>query len=296
MRIRSLFAGVAVGAVALMLTGGYGFGQTAPPGPNVKPPALAAPAVNPQESVLLANLYMQTSAEYEAVCLQTYSLALERLKTKLAARSIGDLKPAVVMDLDETVIDNSGFQSFLDREKLEYSDALWDLWEKNYPGEVRLIPGAKGFIAGAENLGVTVVYPSNRLTKNSAGTVSVLTRLGLNTEAIRDRLLLKDAGSGSDKTARRKAADQKYLVLMYFGDNLRDFSEEFAAPRLAENDESGQRKAIAERRAKVDRAAYRWGNDWIILPNPVYGEWQRLLGRNPRTKLNTTRMVAPAPK
>ncbi len=261
-----------------------------------KPPVTATPAVNPQESVLLANLYMQTSAEYAAVCLQTYSLALERLKTKLAARAVGDLKPAVVMDLDETVIDNSGFQSFIDREKLNYSDALWDVWEKSYPDEVRLIPGAKAFIAGAENLGVTVVYLSNRLTKNSAGTASALTRLGLNTEGLTDRLLLKEAGGSSDKTARRKSADQKYLILMYFGDNLRDFSEEFAAPKLAETDDAGQLKAIAERRAKVDRAAYRWGNDWIILPNPVYGEWQKLLGKDPRTKLNKTRMTVPAAK
>ncbi len=285
---------VAASAAVLLLANGYCFGQTAPPGPAVKPASAVAPAVNPQESLLLANLYMQTSAEYEAVCLQTYSLALERLKIKLAAQSVGERKPAVVMDLDETVIDNSGFQTFLDREKLNYSDALWDVWEKDYPDEVRLIPGAKGFITGAENLGVTVVYLSNRLTKNSAGTKSALRRLELNTEGIDDRLLLQETGGSSDKTARRKSADRKFLVLMYFGDNLRDFSEDFVAPKLAETDDAGQLKAIAERRAKVDRAAYRWGNDWIILPNPVYGEWQRLLGRDPRTKLNKTRMTAPS--
>jgi acid phosphatase len=239
---------------------------------------------------------MQTSAEYEAICLQTYSLALERLKMKLASQSMGQKKPAVVMDLDETVIDNSGFQSFLDREKLDYSDTTWDVWERDYPEEVRLVPGAKGFITAAENLGVTVVYLSNRMAKNSAGTKSALTRLGLNIDGIDGRLLLKEAGGSSDKTARRKSADEKYAVLMYFGDNLRDFSEEFAAPKVSETDESAQRKAIAERRARVDRAAYRWGNNWIILPNPVYGEWQRLLGKDPRTKLNKTRMVLPAAK
>jgi 5'-nucleotidase (lipoprotein e(P4) family) len=292
--MRSFFAGVAV--VVSLMGNSLCFAQTAPPGPKAKSPAATIPAINPQESVLLANLYMQTSGEYEAICLQTYSLALERLKTKLAAQAMGDRKPAVVMDLDETVIDNSGFQSFLDREKLNYSDALWDSWEKDYPDEVRLIPGAKGFIAGAENLGVTVVYLSNRLTKNSAGTATALTRLGLNTEGLSDRLLLKEPGTSSDKTARRKTANEKFSVLMYFGDNLRDFSEEFAAPKLGETDDAGQLKAIAERRAKVDRAAYRWGNDWVILPNPVYGEWQRLLGKDPRTKLNKTRMVVPAAK
>lgn len=279
--------------VALALAGNYcfAFAQTAAPPPGPKPPAAVTSATNPQESVLLANLYMQTSAEYQAVCLQTYSLALERLKTKLAARAVGDLKPAVIMDLDETIIDNSGFQSFLDRDKLNYADPLWDSWEKDYPDEVRLIPGAKGFIAGAENLHVTVIYLSNRLTKNSAGTVTALTRLGMNMENLGDRLMLKEAGQSSDKTARRQAANEKFSVLMYFGDNLRDFSEEFAAPKLADADEAGQEKAIAERRDKVDHAAYRWGNDWIILPNPVYGEWQRLLGKDPRSKLHKTRMT-----
>ena len=38
------------------------------------------------------------------------------------------------------------------------------------------------------------------------------------------------------------------------------------------------------------RANYHWGNDWFILPNPVYGEWQRLCGDNPRGKLKVTAM------
>ena len=58
------------------------------------------------------------------------------------------------MDLDETVVDNAGFQSFLDRERLAYSDALWDQWESKYAGDTRLIPGAKAFIEAAEGMGV----------------------------------------------------------------------------------------------------------------------------------------------
>lgn len=274
------------------LTLGIGIGSAGLLPLNARPAAIqpASPA-NPQERVLDANLYMQTAAEYRACCLQTYGWALERLRTRLAAVKSGELRPAVVMDLDETVVDNSAFQSFLDRERLNYSDALWERWEKDFPREVRLIPGAKGFIEAAERMGVTVVYISNRLVKHQDSTIAALKNLGLNTEGIADRILLKE--QTSDKTARRKIAEQRYSVLLYFGDNLRDFSEEFVSPRLVPNDLAGQQQAIQDRAQKVEKASFRWGNDWIILPNPVYGEWQRLLGSDPRRHLRQTTMTAP---
>ncbi len=249
------------------------------------------PAINPQERGIDANLYMQTSAEYAAVCLQTYNWALERLKQKLAATKHGELRPAIVLDLDETVIDNSAYQSFLYREKTTSTTENWEVWEKRYPQEVRLVPGAKAFVEAAEQLGVAAVYISNRNAKNQAGTVAALEHVGLNTNDIASRLLLRD--NTSDKSARRKLAEQRFNVLIYFGDNLRDFSEEFVAPNLNANDDAGQKRAIAERLLKAQRANYRWGNDWIVLPNPAYGEWVRLLGDEPGKKFRPTEMKMP---
>ena len=254
-------------------------------------PSTALQAPNPQERGVDANLYMQTAAEYAAVCLQTYNWALERLKQKLATAKHGELRPAVVMDLDETVLDNSGYQSFLYREKLASTTQNWEVWEKSYSQEVRLVPGAKAFVEAAEQLGVTVVYLSNRTTKNQEGTIAALKHVGLNTDELANRLLLRDALP--DKTARRKLAEQRFNVLMYFGDNLRDFSEEFVAPGLNANDDAAQQQAIAERLVKVQRANYHWGNDWIVLPNPAYGEWTRLLGNEPGKKFRPTEMKLP---
>ena len=87
--------------------------QAVPPG---------AAAVNPQENRVLADLYMK-SAEYRACCLQVYRCGLRRLDEILKATH--PPRPAVVMDLDETVLDNSAFQTFLYRHGLDYSDALW---------------------------------------------------------------------------------------------------------------------------------------------------------------------------
>jgi acid phosphatase len=243
---------------------------------------------NPQEPELYANLYMQTSAEYRAVCIQTYALAAERLQQKLAVPRLDGNPPAVVMDLDETVLDNGGYESFLDRNKLAYSQPAWDRWERDFASEVRLIPGAKGFIDWAESKGVSVVYISNRADANRAGTIAALRNVGLSVDGIDKRLMLKT--NNSDKTARRRLAEQDYRVLMYFGDNLRDFDERFVVPKLDPKDAAGQDRAIADRLAKVDASAYRFGGDWIILPNPVYGEWTAPLGSDPHSKLRPTNL------
>ncbi|MCC7434907.1 MAG: hypothetical protein IT363_09495 [Methanoregulaceae archaeon] len=243
----------------------------------------AGQAPNPQERTLDANLYMQTSAEYRAVCVQTYNWAAERLTQKLANLDDSTKPPAVVMDLDETVIDNASFQSYIDREKMTYSDVVWEKYESGYPSEVKLIPGAKSFIDRAEALGVTVIYLSNRVAKHREATIKALTHVGLSTEGIDQRLLLKD--DTSNKTVRRAKAAESHRVIMLVGDNLRDFSEEFTTPARDFKDPVNGEIAMKQRWEAVDRNAWRFGTDYIVLPNPVYGEWQKLLGTNPRGML-----------
>lgn len=241
-----------------------------------------AAAGNPQENRLLADLYMQMAAEYRACCLQTYRLAGERLTELLKAPAANGRPPAVVVDLDETVFDNGNFQTFLYRNRLTYDDRYWEVWERDFPNEVGLVPGARGFIDAAEAAGVTVIYLSNRVPKYKDSTVRALARNGLNVAGIADRLYLKDGSS--DKTARRKVAEEQFRVLLTFGDNLRDFSEEFKV-------KPGQ-TTVAGRAAQVDAAADKWGKSWIILPNPSYGEWERLLHPNPIDDLRPTKMMA----
>jgi acid phosphatase len=277
--------------VGLIIGLGLGSAGVVSLGAQQLPPQVVA-AVNPQERALDANLYMQTAAESRACCLQIYHWMTERLRSKLAVLPTGGKPPAVVMDLDETVFDNSPFQTFLDRERLVYTDSWWDIWERDYSSEVGLIPGAKSFIATAEDLGVTVIYITNRVDKHRLATVAALKQNGLNTRNIDSRLMTKT--DTSDKSLRRLLADASYRVLLYAGDNLRDFSEEFLVSKLDADDTVGQRQAIQDRKAKVDRAAYHWGMDWFVFPNPVYGEWQKPLGNRPRDQLRPTRMKRPA--
>jgi acid phosphatase len=224
---------------------------------------------------------MQTAAEYRACCYQAYNLATRRLRER-HAEARGDGMPlAVVMDLDETVLDNAGFQAMLLRSGLAYDQRLWDLWEGQAADDLALVPGVKEFLDEAARLGVTVVHISNRSEKFRASTEAALRRLGI--PARKPEYLKLSTGTG-DKTQRRREVEKDYRVLLYVGDNLRDFDETFrcavdnANPATRTTDPAKLEAAIRERKDKVDQARGRWGAEWVILPNPAYGEWTKPLG------------------
>ena len=90
-------------------------------------PALAAdPAPQgsvPQSDLLNAELWMQRSVEYKANALAVYALGKVQLDKALADKNwtaateqtgnYQELPPAVVLDLDETAMDNSAYQTGL---------------------------------------------------------------------------------------------------------------------------------------------------------------------------------------
>jgi len=254
-----------------------------------------APAL-PEAARLGANLYLQASAEYRACCYGIYKGATMRLETMLQSARPKPAFPAVVMDLDETVLDNSAFQTFLYKNHLEYTEDRWADYEEHYPQDVTLIPGAREFIGRAEKSGVTVVFISNRSEAFKKSTMEALQRLGVGGVHLEGRLYLKPVNGSSDKAARREAVAAKYNVLMYFGDNLRDFSEAFANSKLPPNATAEDHaKAYQARAAQADHAQGHWGVDWYVLPNPVYGEWDRAIGPDPVVLMHPTSMTVKGP-
>lgn len=269
------------GLVIVFVTGPWAFGQQSPT-PAATP---ACKAADPPNRALDANLYMQTSAEYRAACYQAYNLATERLgklvrQEKAKRKQVKKL--AVVMDLDETVFDNAGFQARLLRSEFGYCQELWDEWERDYADKIELIPGAKEFILKFKD-DVSVVYISNRNDEFRDKTKGALKRLGLpelKNEKQLKLVLDPSAPDSSNKTARRQEAENDYKVLLYVGDNLRDFDEVLRCSRL-ENEAPPEEldRAIKARKDAVDKQKAIWGEKWIILPNPAYGEWTKPLGR-----------------
>lgn len=243
------------------------------PAPVAAPVAVAAPAdCDPGLTLLNASLWVQTAAEYRASALQTFRGAQRGLDATLdnpfATGALEETSndpaqpPAVILDLDETILDNSAFETRMIREHKTYDAKAWKQWTSE--GAARAIPGAKEFLAYAKSRGVTIFYITNRDIDEEAGTRANLEKLGFPLETNVDTLLMqgKNGWTTGDKSPRRAHVAAKYRILLLLGDDLNDF-----APA------SG--KTLAERNAIVDGQRSWWGELWFILPNPMYGSWER---------------------
>lgn len=204
----------------------------------------------------MALRYQQRSAEIMALQLQTYRFAQERMHEKLTLPD-RDRQPAIILDLDETVLDNS---KLLVRDIQHCRDfSQWETWrhweQQGLPG---LIPGAKRFLDEAHRCHVKIFYISDRTEKNKASTLRTLNALGL-PQADAGSVLLNT----SPKEERRRSIMKCYQIIMLFGDSLSDFATIFLDPQTTDH-----------QRTRVEEMAHRFGDDWFILPNASYGTWK----------------------
>lgn len=217
-----------------------------------------------------ASLWATASAEYAAVALQTYATARGKLDLALAdptwtarhepPQGYQDLPPAVIIDLDETVLDNRPFQTRLIHEGLEFDEEMWNEWVRQ--SRAQAIPGAVEFLSYAHERGVEIFYLTNRQHVVEEATRANLVALGLPLNAEMDTVLTKRerADWGSDKESRRKLVSDSHRVLLIVGDHLRDFTRVEGSSR-------------EERRGTTFDHAAMWGEKWFMLPNPLYGSW-----------------------
>lgn len=209
-----------------------------------------------------AVLWTQSSAEYRALAFQTFSLAKLRLDQDLAQHRSHRPKakpPAIIVDADETVLDNSRFQAELILRGAAYTPQAWTAWCDR--AEAGAVPGAVEFLSYAFQHGVRVFYITNRRQTEKAGTVANLKKLGF-PDVSEESVMIREQGSTSSKEARRQSVRARYRLVLLVGDNLNDFNDDFAG------------KSIADRKAQVDRERADFGSQYIVLPNPMYGDWE----------------------
>ncbi|MEM9050857.1 MAG: HAD family acid phosphatase, partial [Bacteroidota bacterium] len=127
---------------------------------------------NPQEHLIQSTLYAQTSAEYEVLCLQAYALAKIQVQKSLEE---GIENPAVVLDLDETVLDNSPYTGWQIKSGNSYSSETWANWVSAAEGKA--IPGSIEFLQWADSNEVELFYISNRKVDGLASTIENLINL-----------------------------------------------------------------------------------------------------------------------
>jgi len=205
--------------------------------------------------LLQATLYHQTAAEMRALAYQAFNTAKWQLDQELKKAGL-TRQQAVILDIDETVLDNSPFEAKLIRENESYP-SYWAEWIKKQ--EAKPIPGALDFLSYANEKGIALFYVSNRHDSLRSSTLKNLRKFNF-PQAKNDHLLLKTTTSGKEK--RRQKIDSDYKIIMLIGDNLNDFSEVF---------EGG---SVDERYAAADSLRNAFGKRFIVLPNAMYGEWE----------------------
>jgi len=216
-----------------------------------------------QDHLIASILWFQSSAEMQALFYQGYNAAKASLSDKIKKRD--NKKPkAVIMDIDETILDNSPVETLQVKGNLAFSDSLWLAWVNKASAE--LLPGAKDFIRFADSVGVEVFYLSNRESKDEfLPTLNNLIAKGL-PFADSIHLVLRD--DLSSKEIRRGSIAEKYDILLLIGDNLADFDQIFDA----RGDDLGF--------GAVKNYSKKFGRDFIILPNPMYGPWMNASIKN----------------
>ncbi len=249
--------------------------RTAPPAatPSAPPVAVASAKIALPDSVV----WFRTSVEYRATALQAYRLAALMLDRALADRQwtaaleqTGDFRskpPAVILDVDETVLDNSESEERNIREGTVYSEARWADW--CHERKAAPIPGALEFTRAAAAKGVAVFYVTNRDRALEQATRDNLAKYGFPLDPGRDTVFTRaerPEWAASEKSSRRSRVAQDFRILLLIGDDFGDFV-------------AGARGTLAERRALLEAHAAMWGVKWIALPNPLYGSWKTAAGQ-----------------
>ncbi len=223
-----------------------------------------------------ATFWVQNAAEYKALTTSTYQIAASKLPlaiedsywTAYAPQEDRDdlrkLPMAVVLDVDETVLDNSPYQARMIIQNSDFDLEQWNNWVMEAKADA--IAGAVEFTNRADEKGISVFYLTNREAKVEEGTRKNLKELGFPVNEEEDRILSNKERDNwtSAKKERRAHIAEDYRILMFFGDDLNDF---ISAKNISREERD---EIVAEHKDK-------WGNRWFILPNPVYGSWENAL-------------------
>ena len=254
-----------LGTLAIALSIGAANAQTAP-AQHPPPQAGAFPS-----DFLLATLWTQRSVEFKANALMAYTMATMRLNEALADKNwtaapneqkgdFANLPPAVILDVDETLLDNSAYQVWMMKADQTFSTKTWNQFCAAQMSTA--IPGALEFTKYADSKGVKVFYVTNRGVETEADTRKNMERLGFPMGGNVDTFLMqnKQQGWGSAKSTRRAHIAKDYRVVLNVGDNFGDFDDAY-------------RGSEAQRMTTYEANKARWGREWIMIANPQYGSF-----------------------
>ena len=216
------------------------------------------------ETETMGLLWMRTSAEYRALAYQGYNVAMNAVKMAVTDPSHQRKPLAIVLDADETVVDNTKLMGESIVNGNGRFDAPW--WRQAvHQGKSQAMPGAVEFLNEVHKQGVEIFYVSNRYAPvNLDVTIQNFKELGF-PSVDKDHVLLFE--KDSDKQPRFDAIAKKYYVVLYMGDNAGDFPI------------GTKGKTLAERNGIIDAHKEDFGTTFVVFPNPAYGSWVSALAK-----------------
>ena len=216
------------------------------------------------ETETMGLLWMRTSAEYRALAYQGYNVAMNAVKMAVTDPSHQRKPLAIVLDADETVVDNTKLMGESIVNGNGRFDAPW--WRQAvHQGKSQAMPGAVEFLNEVHKQGVEIFYVSNRYAPvNLDVTIQNFKELGF-PSVDKDHVLLFE--KDSDKQPRFDMIAKKYYVVVYMGDNAGDFPI------------GTKGKTLAERNAIIDNHKEDFGTTFVVFPNPAYGSWVSALAK-----------------
>jgi len=206
--------------------------------------------------------WVNHSIEYKLCVRQAYLNAIRRLE-ELAK----NLKPGtwcVVLDTDETILSNIGFQKFLQASGQEYSGEEWIKWCDK--AESKVLPGAREYCDKVRELGGKIIIVTNRKSPLREPTAKNLKSEGIEYDALllregpykKDRskvMRRNDIRNGTIKGVEAEKKLPPLKIIMLVGDQIHDLYD--------------------KNKYTYDDVKNRVNKDLVIIPNPIYGSWQR---------------------
>ena len=213
---------------------------------------------------LMSILWVQTSAEYRALCYQAYNTAIEKINMEVKKHKKKDKPLAIVLDIDDTILDTSIYdESFIDTSKRPTLENMKS-WISSAAASP--MPGAVDFLQSVSKKGVEIFYVTNRRApEHVEGTIKNLEKFGFPSADSKHIFLRTDSGS---KQERFDKIAKDFKIIVYLGDNAGDFPLDTYG------------KLIEERKEIFDNHKKDFGTKFIVLPNPIYGSWESAIAES----------------
>jgi 5'-nucleotidase (lipoprotein e(P4) family) len=232
-------------------------------------------------NTLDALVYDQTAAEDYALYVQSFALAKLRLEEAIKNRLAAGADPKslyITTDCDETILDNSAYNAWLINTGRDFHDDTWRAWCRDK--QAIATPGAVEFMKFAASAGVTICYVTSRFEDTRQETADNLSALDFpladsSSDPAKTQLFLAGMLIDGVKTKKKEqyaALAKRFSAapLLQLGDNLSD----------QESDRYGNKVRYDQRVVNAEADKVRWGADWIVFPNSVYGSWRNTLKKN----------------